>query len=204
MMGNCLTYSGKSALSAWRYTKEETGASVPMEQIYIPLRLVAEGASDDSTGYNPLQFIEPGDRRVVLGDPGSGKSTLFSFLALAGIQSDRLGAYGAKHDSRLSILSPLRAYTDVSENDADEDLLQTNIEWLRKILDLPDLSREFLDYYLVAGDSLLLLDGIDELSGSRLKQKIRRQVTKLLADYPGTTALLSSRIVGYDQEEPIP
>src|SRR5262249_41946778 len=63
--------------------KEEASDSVDMDRIYIPLRVVPEGAAETDTqtaSTNPLTLLTPGARNVILGDPGSGKSTLLRFL----------------------------------------------------------------------------------------------------------------------------
>jgi hypothetical protein len=68
--------------------KQEATRGVPIEEIYIPLKLVHEGANSDDPKIerrNPLECLAEGRRTVLLGDPGSGKSTLLRFLALAGI-----------------------------------------------------------------------------------------------------------------------
>lgn len=82
--------------------KEETTRGVPMEDIYIPLTVVPEGADEKTTSsrINPLSFLGPGARTVILGDPGSGKSTLLKFLALAGLSSSLQTRYNATPDER--------------------------------------------------------------------------------------------------------
>jgi hypothetical protein len=95
--------------------KEEASAGIAMEKIYIPLRVVPEGASDEgpeSAQTDPLSLLAPGARHVILGDPGSGKSTLLRFLALAGVKSQLLQRYGSRQDDRLPVLITLRRYTE--------------------------------------------------------------------------------------------
>lgn len=78
---------GKIQFVGMSVYKEEASASVDMDRIYIPLRVVPEGTVESDTQVthtNPLSLLRPGARHVILGDPGSGKSTLLHFLALAG------------------------------------------------------------------------------------------------------------------------
>src|SRR5215475_7781686 len=95
--------------------KEEASASVDMDQIYIPLRVVPEGAvkvDAQGTRADPASLLTSGTCHVILGDPGSGKSTLLRFLALAGSQPQLIKRYGTQKDDRLPVLVTLRRYAD--------------------------------------------------------------------------------------------
>jgi hypothetical protein len=67
--------------------KQEASKGIPIENIYIPILVEPESGRTDkiSTGINPLQLIKAGNKAVILGDPGSGKSTMIKFLSLSGI-----------------------------------------------------------------------------------------------------------------------
>lgn len=63
---------GKIQFIGMSVYKEEAAASVSLERIYIPLRVIPEGTVDDPAtvpGTNPLALLIPGDRQVILGDP---------------------------------------------------------------------------------------------------------------------------------------
>jgi hypothetical protein len=86
--------------------KPEATQGVPMEHIYIPLTAVPEQADENDpkiSRINPLSFLKPGARHVVLGDPGSGKSTMQKFLTLAGQSEALQKRYNAEPDNRLPI-----------------------------------------------------------------------------------------------------
>jgi hypothetical protein len=95
--------------------KAETTRGVPMEQIYIPLSAAPDSASTGDPNVprtNPLSFLVPGARHVVLGDPGSGKSTMLRFLALAGVSKALQERYQTQPDCRLPVVIILRRYAD--------------------------------------------------------------------------------------------
>jgi hypothetical protein len=182
--------------------KPEATRGVPMEHIYIPLATTPEQADDRSEETprgNPLDLLHPpGRRHVVLGDPGSGKSTLLKFLTLAGRSEPLQKRYGVRPDRRLPILVVLRRYSDALKDDPDLSLLEYIARNLRADLSLPHLDQRFLEYYLESGEAILLFDGMDELPNPRFKKTVRDRVHCLLNTYPGNTAIVSSRIVGYE------
>jgi energy-coupling factor transporter ATP-binding protein EcfA2 len=183
--------------------KEEASAGIAMEKIYIPLRVVSEGASEEGPGSvqtDPLTLLAPGARQVILGDPGSGKSTLLRFLALAGMKSQLLQRYGSRQDDRLPVLITLRRYTEELQARPNLSLLDYAIQSARTDLGLPSLDREFFESFLYAGQALIFLDGVDELPNPEAKTTLRERVADFLARYPGNTIVITSRIVGYDKE----
>jgi len=174
-----------------------------MEKIYIPLCVVPEGAVEtdaQTTRTNPLSLLTPGSRQVILGDPGSGKSTLLRFLALAGQQQQLIERYGAQPDERLPILVTLRRYADELKSRPTLSLFDYIFELTKSEFDLETADQEFLPYHLAAGQALLFFDGLDELPSSNFKQTVRERIEALLSEYPGNTAILTSRIVGYDKD----
>ena len=183
--------------------KEEASSSVDIEDIYIPLRIISEGAVENdhqTTRTDPLDLLAPGGCHVILGDPGSGKSTLLRFLGLAGNQPKLIERFGAQQDERLPILVTLRQYADELKGRSDLTLVDYIRELTQSDLALWEADPEFFAYYLYAGKAILLLDGLDELASSDFKTTVRDRVAEFLQDYPGNTTILTSRIVGYDEE----
>ena len=183
--------------------KEEASASVDMDQIYIPLRVVPEGAVEadaQGTRADPASLLTPGACHVILGDPGSGKSTLLRFLALAGSQPQLIKRYGTQKDDRLPILVTLHRYADELKSRPRLSLLDYILELTRSDLGLAAVSAELFEYYLYAGQAILLLDGLDELPSPDFKATVRDRVAELLQRYPANTVVVTSRIVGYDKE----
>ena len=181
--------------------KPEATRGVRIEDIYIPLTLVAEGANSDDPKVprtNPLAVLTPGSRTVVLGDPGSGKSTLLRFLALVGVSEPLQKRCSSKPDDRLPVLVLLRRYADELHNRPNLALLDYIIECTRADFSLASANEEFFEYYLESGQTLLFFDGLDELSHSPLKQKVRDRIRSLVTTYPGNTVVVTSRIVGYE------
>jgi len=182
--------------------KPEATEGVPMENVYIPLQVLPEGVDDseaNATRINPLTFLAPGARHVVLGDPGSGKSTLLRFLALAGISRALQSRYKAKTDARLPVVVTLRRYADELRSRRNLPLIDYIQESIQGDFSLKDADLDFLEYYLETGQAILLFDGLDELPSPQFKQLVRDRISALITTYPGNTAIVTSRIVGYDR-----
>jgi predicted NACHT family NTPase len=58
---------------------------------------------------------------------------------------------------------------------------------------------DFFEYYLESGQAVLLFDGLDELPSSHFKTTVRDRIRSLLLTYPGNSAVVTSRIVGYEE-----
>jgi hypothetical protein len=181
--------------------KQEASRGIPMEHIYIPLTVVPEAADERDSNLerlNPLTFLTTGARHVILGDPGSGKSTLMRFLALTGISRALQERYQAQADSRLPVLVILRRYADELKTRPNLSLLDYIQESIQGQFSLKSADFGFLEYYLETGQTILLFDGLDELPNPQFKQIVRDRILALLTTYPGNTTLITSRIVGYD------
>lgn len=181
--------------------KPEATKGIPMEHIYIPLKLMPEYAIEQDANtsiINPLSLLEPGTRSVILGDPGSGKSTLLRFIALAGYSKQLQNRYKANPDNRLPILVTLRSYADELKSNKKLLLIDYIKESIQEKFNLKAADFEFLEYFLETGQTILLFDGLDELPNAGFKKKIKDRIRTLITTYPGNTTVVTSRIVGYD------
>ena len=182
--------------------KPEATRGVSMENIYIPLTVVPEAASreDNISRIDPLSLLKLGKHNVILGDPGSGKSTLLKFLALAGISEElqRSERYRTSPDERLPILIVLRRYVDELKSRRNLSLIDYIKEVIQADFSLTNVDAQFFQYFLEAGQTILLFDGLDELPDSQYKKDVKDRICTLDTTYPGNTIIVTSRIVGYD------
>jgi NACHT domain len=180
--------------------KQETARGIPMQDIYIPLSVLPEPSGDKgrSNRIDPTTLLVPGRRQVILGDPGTGKSTLLRFMALSGSSRPLQQRYKVKRDKRLPLLITLRRYADELKTRENLALLDYAAEVLGADLSLNSIDRDFLEFYLETGQSILLLDGLDELPNPSFKQIVRDRIRTFAEVYPGNTIVVTSRIVGYE------
>jgi formylglycine-generating enzyme required for sulfatase activity len=146
-----------------------------------------------------LALLQQHNGLIVLGDPGSGKTTFLKYLALrlARGEDEVLGV-----GPRLPVLVPLSAYANALA-----------------VGDVP-LTRFIADYYrdrglemdllpglaeaLRQGEALLLLDGLDEVKEPARRRLVIDRVVDFFCLHrrQGNKFIITSRIVGYREVRP--
>ncbi|GHA78735.1 NACHT domain-containing protein [Cognatilysobacter bugurensis] len=176
----------------------QNSPDVPIEELYVPHAIASENFPPESAPatwktIDPTLKLAEEKRLLILGDPGSGKSTLVNWFAwyLASGFSKRL-------PEPISDLLPLPLIV--------RDLSLARIEGFEALIDaflsrpvaraLAD-KREVLFSYLKAGQVLLLVDGLDEVAPA-VGSSVLAAISEGLQNYD-CFALCTSRIVGYEE-----
>jgi predicted NACHT family NTPase len=131
-------------------------------------------------------------RSVILGDPGSGKSSLLQYLALAWAKKTTTERY----QQRLPLFAELRLYGDDKERGNCKGLL----DFFHQGNTFCHLDRQELDRELKAGQVIALFDGLDEVFDRKLRSEITTDIYRFSTDYPNIQIIVSSRCLGYDQK----
>ncbi|OQW76431.1 MAG: hypothetical protein BVN35_06555 [Proteobacteria bacterium ST_bin11] len=173
---------------------------VAIDRLYVQPQVSTSPISADTALENwpktesALSALERERRLVLLGDPGSGKTTLINWLAWS---------FASQIDDRwCQRMGPLVPIPFVlrelhlSSVNTFAGLLQA---WLRHGVSAPlSGNPEVLDGLLETGQALILLDGIDEISDLSLRKRLRHAVWEGMQFYPDCVWLMTSRLVGYD------
>lgn len=150
------------------------------------------------------QALTQYSRLAVLGSPGTGKSTLLSYLALH--HAMRLRDQDAKDDLETKdnvclpifcALRDLKKYLPEIETDGP-DILLNFIHQQISSQQIPKFD-ELFDSWLDDKDlcCLLLLDGMDEVGDEKTRARVSRVIEKFTLRYPHNRFVVTSRVAGY-------
>ncbi len=173
---------------------------VVIDRLFVEPRLAGGSISGDQ---DPARWPETADllstiaqqhRLVLLGDPGSGKSTLVSWVCWQ-LAQPRPGRWVERLGPLVPLPMTLRELSIGPALDWDGLLAA----FLAHPLAQPLRDRAMLADLLQRGQAMILLDGLDEIADLASRRALRRAVQAGMAQYPGCRWVLTSRIVGYDE-----
>ncbi|ERT08280.1 HEAT repeat associated with sister chromatid cohesion family protein [Lyngbya aestuarii BL J] len=135
-------------------------------------------------------------KAVLLGAPGSGKTTLVSYFAvmLAQNRPELLGL-----DVNVDWLPILIRMRDFSQH-PNLGILDFAKQFAEKRMSVKTLSPGFFEYWLEDGRTLILLDGLDEIADESKRSDIVRRIENFLGQYDKNIAIITSRPAGYRRD----
>ena len=134
------------------------------------------------------------NRCVLLGAPGSGKTTLISYFAVALATGEQGLGLDADY---LPIVIRIRDWVRASEG----GLLDYIRAFATEKLSVKDFPGGFFEHWLEAGKALILLDGLDEVANESRRDEVVNQIDCFLQheQYQQNPAIITSRPAGYKQ-----
>ncbi|RMF27034.1 MAG: NACHT domain-containing protein, partial [Chloroflexi bacterium] len=145
-----------------------------------------------------LEILRQSDGLIILGDPGSGKTTFLKYLTLHLARGDDLGL-----GARLPLLVPLSAYANALE-ERDVRLDDFIVRYFHDLgADVP--LDAMLQEALAEGGALILLDGLDEVREIGMRQTVAERVADFYAFHrqAGNRFVMTSRVIGYREVRPV-
>lgn len=176
--------------------------NVSIEGLYVEPALAERQVSPDTDpkDWPPAQpvldAVAKHQKLVVLGDPGTGKSTLVSWIAWQLARHHHDGA--SSWTERLGRLVPLPFVLrnlGIEKGVTWDKLLRAFLDQplatLLELADLPTILKE--------GRAIIMLDGLDEIGNLAVRRELRDAVWNGMKKLPNCRWLLTSRVVGYDE-----
>ncbi|WP_287240873.1 MULTISPECIES: NACHT domain-containing NTPase [unclassified Okeania] len=133
---------------------------------------------------------------VILGAPGSGKTTLMSYFAvmLAQTQPQILGL-----DPNTDWLPILIRIRDLARH-PDKSILEYARIFAEKTMAVKTLPTGFFEHWLEDGRALILLDGLDEVAEEGKRYDVVRRIENFLGQFDRNRAIITSRPAGYRRD----
>ncbi|MGC4891208.1 NACHT domain-containing protein [Micromonospora sp. DT227] len=154
------------------------------EKLYVAPSLSSNQKAGEHVAFGRLTRI--GERSVILGNPGAGKSTLASKLAHDVASTD------CGQVPYLVVLRDLSEALRLGE--------RTLVQQLTNVARDPyniEMSSATVEYHLLNGRGIVILDGLDELIDVALRRRVVQLVEAFVRLYPLTPVIATSRQVGY-------
>lgn len=145
------------------------------------------------------KLVEQRRACVVLGDPGSGKTTVLRWLAVLAAGGPLLWAEQMGSTERLlPLLVSVGRLAELRERlGATASVIDALAVYFHdRNVGATEVLRGFLERVLEAGNCLVLLDGLDEVRGE-VRASTLRWLEAFCARYPRNRFIASARVVGY-------
>jgi hypothetical protein len=180
------SYSGQLAvpesierddLGPWRFLTTESRSSVSVIDSK-KISILGDSAVED--------LLNPGDRLLVIGDAGSGKSTFLHWLAVRAARrdfSDRLNNW----NGLVPFFIPLRRYASTQLPTPEKFPAEIG----RHIVD--EMPKGWVSKLLREGRGVVLVDGLDELQEGEARDEAIRWLNDLVETFPRSKYIVTSR-----------
>jgi hypothetical protein len=163
---------------------------IPIEKIYVPPSIISLSEGDSGMGSQEIdlrQLDREVDRTVLLGDPGGGKTTAANVL---------MYSHAIDSGSSVPFLVTLKDFA--AKNPPERSVLGYIEYRLETFYQCPPPPGTIPRLFL-SGQACVIFDGLDELVDTFRRAEVTAIVEHFCTEYPLTSVLVTSRVIGYDE-----
>jgi hypothetical protein len=163
---------------------------VPVDDLYVSpgiVQLQLVPAQVPAPPATLRQFAQEIDRTVLLGAPGTGKTTAANVL---------IYWQASQRDGRVPFLVTLREFT--SAHGSGRSVTGYLRERLEGFYQCP-APEGTIERLLLSGRALVIFDGLDELTDATHRGEVTSIIERFCTEYPLAHVLVTSRLAGYEQ-----
>lgn len=125
---------------------------------------------------------------LVLGDPGSGKTTLMKYFAVRSLEPSWRAKLGI-HSPIIALLVPLRRINPAL------DFCESLHHWAKE--EHRNITSSVFDKWLEKRGALVMLDGLDEISELEKRKQVCRWIDQAANYYGNSRFIVTTRYTGY-------
>lgn len=171
---------------------------ISLDNIYVPLSFKSEYDSIEQNKVIPEEIlhnstleelISKNNRIVVLGDPGSGKSTVLRYFMYS-ICKNRKGNF--LNSNLMPVYIRIADYARFYEKE-QRPISEYIIDYFEKKYE------KTLAEALESSEIIILFDGLDEINNVNLRHDVVNEVNSFISMYPTNKIVVTSRKVGYSE-----
>jgi hypothetical protein len=136
---------------------------------------------------------------VILGDPGSGKSTLtrYILLSMIDVQETKINKAFPKY---LPLLIELKNYVALLKDNSQCKNFLDYFEHMRQSEGYYLGKKELEEFLNNTGNAIVIFDGLDEIFDPAERDKIARHIDNFKTSYSKARIIVTSRIVGFRRQ----
>ncbi|MGI8934820.1 MAG: NACHT domain-containing protein, partial [Phormidesmis sp.] len=162
--------------------------------------LLMKGQATDQRTISAVELLNEGggQRVVLLGAPGAGKTTLINYLVVTAVseQAEEKAAADSSAVSFGQYFPVLIRIRDLARS-PDLSVLEFLTQFAEKDLGVDGIPTGFFQHWLKTGRSLILLDGLDEVADNTQRRKVVEKIETFLGACDRCPTLITSRPAGY-------